>query len=585
MSNYDNLFQLGGLPYPEDDSFAEGDEDYRGGNLDSLGGNMEFYGGAKNQNKPNRTNRPNRPLQQTTQQQQQQQAPHVRTNEHNLYLTNMAEVVIALPAYQIKPKETISNLHKLIVGQFSNRCSNDGYVKPGSIEVVQISSGKLDGAFVNFAVTIKYKACNPPPGTVFINACKAISITKAGIRAEITDMSGNVPAEIFIHRDLFSTHVEFNEVKVGDIFSARVINSRFELNDPRISLMCEVYVGTDTEAESTMVGTTSIDSILEIKHLDLDALVATLMSESCAVVRPTPSEYLTVYSLASDSTSNITRAIQEIPILRSKITSNGRVMKSFMEAWNASADMRERIEAAPDITEAKWDLQREFGYRMVTTFMPAYARQIYRHFGAKRILDPCGGWGDRLLGAFTLSKYLVTAPNPELSVPNPADNIVEKYVCFDPNPEVFPGYAEIGKLMRMPVNPDMSTKNYLRFENGFEAHQLPFEVGAEQLASDSFDLVFTSPPFFDYEIYSETNPTYRNWIDDFYRPLMVQSHRCVQMGGHVCIHIDDTSAGAIEPFLRKEVEKMVGLELVGRIGLVGTMSKKIRSVWVYVKVA
>jgi len=573
-----NLFSLGG----QNDSDSDNDSsDYTGGKGTGTG----TKGTGTTTGTKGKGYKGNRETGYKGNRETGQISAHVRTNEHNLYTKNFAELTVGLPPYQIKSGETKPNLLRKIAGQFSGRCSNDGYVKPGTIEIVNHSSGKLEGPFITFTVVISYMACNPPAGTIFTRACKCISVTKAGIHAEITDMNGNKPAEIFVHRDLFPTNVEFNEIKVGDVFSARVINSRFELNDPRISLMCEVFIGDgDTQPDENMANTSSIDSILEKKHLDLNALVDVLMSVECPVVNPTPSDYLTVYTLESDSTSYITRAIQEIPILRTKIKSHGRVKKSFMEAWNASEQMRERIEASTDITEAKWDLRHEFGYSMVTTFMPPYARQIFRHFNAKRILDPCGGWGDRLLGAFSLSNYLVSNPT-NITVPRPADNIVEKYVCFDPNPDVFPGYAEIGALMNMPVNADVSTGKYLRFENGFEAHMLPFEVGAEQLTSESFDLVFTSPPFFEYEIYTESNPTYKNWLLDFYRPLMVQSHRCVKMGGHVCIHIDNTSAGDIEPFMRNQVEKMVGLELVGRIGLTGFISNQIRTVWVFVKIA
>ena len=72
-------------------------------------------------------------------------------------------------------------------------------------------------------------------------------------------------------------------------------------------------------------------------------------------------------------------------------------------------------------------------------------------------------------------------------------------------------------------------------------HSLPFEVGAPLLVADnSCDLVFTSPPFFDYEMYHPGNPQYRDWLTDFYEPLFVQAARCVKPHGFVCIHIGDT---------------------------------------------
>jgi hypothetical protein len=104
------------------------------------------------------------------------------------------------------------------------------------------------------------------------------------------------------------------------------------------------------------------------------------------------------------------------------------------------------------------------------------------------------------------------------------------------------------------------------FSNSFTIYSLPFEVGAAQLQSESFDLVFTSPPFFDYEMYSDNNPKYRDWINDFYKPLFIESCRCVKRGKHVAIHIGDTSAGNIESFLKEEVHKICDLKLVFKIG-------------------
>lgn len=81
------------------------------------------------------------------------------------------------------------------------------------------------------------------------------------------------------------------------------------------------------------------------------------------------------------------------------------------------------------------------------------------------------------------------------------------------------------------------------------------------IQDNSFDLVFTSPPFFDYEMYryvrlalpiqrcvrvylfeylnvlciyfmlcSPRNPKYSSWIEDFYVPLMQNACRCVMPG-------------------------------------------------------
>ncbi len=40
------------------------------------------------------------------------------------------------------------------------------------------------------------------------------------------------------------------------------------------------------------------------------------------------------------------------------------------------------------------------------------------------------------------------------------------------------------------------------FESGFEVFKFPEEIIQESNENSFFDLVFTSPPYFDYEIYN-----------------------------------------------------------------------------------
>jgi hypothetical protein len=187
---------------------------------------------------------------------------------------------------------------------------------------------------------------------------------------------------------------------------------------------------------------------------------------------------------------------------------------------------------------------------------------VYQHFGASVVLDPCAGWGDRLLGASAC---------PGLRT----------YIGFDPNKCLRPGYAQ---LLRHSVGArvtDLSSSS-MRMSNSFEVHSLPFELGAPRLVRDSScDLVFTSPPFFDYEMYSPDNPEYVDWLKEFYEPLFVQAARCVKPHGFVCIHIGDTSAGEIVPFLQQRVQQVCPLQLSHKLGLTGVMSRKLREVWVF----
>ena len=84
-------------------------------------------------------------------------------------------------------------------------------------------------------------------------------------------------------------------------------------------------------------------------------------------------------------------------------------------------------------------------------------------------------------------------------------------------------------------------------------------------------------------MYNPDNPDYKDWIEEFYVPLMQHACRCVKPGKFVCIHIGDTSAGQIVPFLKNRVHQITSLKLVYNLGLMGVMSEKIRDVWVFQK--
>lgn len=308
--------------------------------------------------------------------------------------------------------------------------------------------------------------------------------------------------------------------------------------------------------------------------IDMDKLVHRLHAEQAHQEDRATSQtagdigFRAIFTLPDEDVSHITRAIQEDEILKTrlKLKRRGEVvdLPSFWDVWSnpMSPALKETIRASNDPNEAKWACARQFDYKMATTFMPGYAKAIYQYFGATTVLDPCSGWGDRLLGAS-------------------AAGCVRRYIGFDPNKCLRPGYAE---LLRVSVQARLTsnTPTLLKFSNNFQIHSLPFEEGAPHfVADDSCDLVFTSPPFFDYEMYNPDNPHYRDWLKEFYEPLFIQAARCVKPHRFVCIHIGDTSAGEIVPFLKNQVNRICSLQLIYTLGLTGVMSKKVREVWVF----
>lgn len=153
---------------------------------------------------------------------------------------------------------------------------------------------------------------------------------------------------------------------------------------------------------------------------------------------------------------------------------------------------------------------------IASQFRPSAAKTIYDYFQAKIVLDFSIGWGDRILGAHT-SKF------------------VEKYVGIDPNGNLFDGYM-----------------NQILCYDGLDNKKMGFKLiqgRAEDeniVLDDEFDLIFTSPPYFDKEKYDQSdNQSYKmykgfdSWLKDFLCKTIEIRSRNLKSGGHLVINISD----------------------------------------------
>ena len=149
-------------------------------------------------------------------------------------------------------------------------------------------------------------------------------------------------------------------------------------------------------------------------------------------------------------------------------------------------------------------------------FRPSAAKAIYDYFQAKNVLDFSMGWGDRIAGAY-------------------ASEYVENYIGFDPNASLLKGYVEQLQLY------SSITGNAKRFKLK--------PVCAEDdryILTNEFDLIFTSPPYFDKEKYDQSpNQSYikykkfDDWMNDFLIKAIELRTQNLKSGGHLVINVSD----------------------------------------------
>ena len=146
-------------------------------------------------------------------------------------------IVLPITAIGVNIREIID---KKIHDTYEGKCLVEGFIEKDSAKIISHSSGLIQrGTNISFVVVFECKACFPVEGTLI--SCVAKNITKAGIRAESLDEKPS-PVVVFIARDHHYNSEQFNKIKEGDSFVARVIGQRFELNDKYVSIIAELKV-------------------------------------------------------------------------------------------------------------------------------------------------------------------------------------------------------------------------------------------------------------------------------------------------------------------------------------------------------
>jgi DNA-directed RNA polymerase subunit E'/Rpb7 len=125
--------------------------------------------------------------------------------------------------------------------RLEQRCSPNGYVLPGTLEILTRSTGMVDsGRFSGdwaFLVKAKGRVLHPPEGTMV--EVEVLKSNKMGIYAVYENA-----IRLMVPRDLHLGDEEFDNLKVGDRINVEIQKSRFQLRDPFI-VSVGIYRGSN----------------------------------------------------------------------------------------------------------------------------------------------------------------------------------------------------------------------------------------------------------------------------------------------------------------------------------------------------
>jgi RimJ/RimL family protein N-acetyltransferase len=154
--------------------------------------------------------------------------------------------------------------------------------------------------------------------------------------------------------------------------------------------------------------------------------------------------------------------------------------------------------------------------KMCNNFQLTIIMNIYQYFNVNnntKILDSSAGWGDRLIAAIACGA---------------------NYTGVDPSECLAPLYQKIIRVL--------SNKNL-----NYKVISKPFEkISKTELGNSDYDISFTSPPFYDLEVYNDDNTqsiigykTQSEWIKNFLNVLADINIHYLKIGGYFIIYVPE----------------------------------------------
>jgi len=175
------------------------------------------------------------------------------------------------------------------------------------------------------------------------------------------------------------------------------------------------------------------------------------------------------------------------------IEMKGKTFKGLWKAENLEKILRwnRKSHSTPYLSELKRGIYFCCGLTKNTMYRPQMAKMICDRYKPDIVLDPCAGWGGRMLGTVASGA---------------------RYIAFEPNTKTFDNLNKLANFLDIQDRVTLFCDDALQMDK----YNVP-----------KVDLVLTSPPYFDIEIYSKettqsitSHSTYNDWAEHFLKPLV-----------------------------------------------------------------
>lgn len=189
----------------------------------------------------------------------------------------------------------------------------------------------------------------------------------------------------------------------------------------------------------------------------------------------------------------------------------GNSFKSLWTAKNLEKVLRwnRKSHSTPYLSELKRGIYFNFGLPKSTMYRPQMAKMVVANFGGVTVFDPCAGWGGRMLGSIAAG--------------------AESYTAFEPNTQT---YENLLRLI-----------DFLGIQDKVRIYK-DSALNMNQYGIENIDVVLTSPPYFDLEVYTHEDTqsitgctSYQMWVDKFLEPLITKAISTLKPTGWSCWNV------------------------------------------------
>ena len=178
-----------------------------------------------------------------------------------MYQTIFVDKRVEITPRELSDARTSDHIRDILVTklkeQEEGKCNAEGYIKPGSVQLLRRSmgsaeNGKFTGNWIydckmrcDILKPVSYDPKDPDEATSTLTV-RVIDLNKAGVIAVFEEA-----IRVLLPRDLHVGIPEFEALKINDTVRVRMSRHTFQTNDPFIAAIGELALSSSSSASSS----------------------------------------------------------------------------------------------------------------------------------------------------------------------------------------------------------------------------------------------------------------------------------------------------------------------------------------------